>query len=107
MGTTSLIPSAVRPTTSRTGVPNPSLNSRFSKVVTMPVIEKRSSPLGKRKRLLFGDRLKDKQNKDEKEGSECNKVLSYPTLCSETSLLGLVERPETKVQEVCTATAGQ
>lgn len=37
MGTTNLIPSAARPTTSRTGAPNQSLSSRFNKVVTMPV----------------------------------------------------------------------
>lgn len=37
MGTTNPIPSAGRPTTSRTGAPNPSPSSRSSKVVTMPV----------------------------------------------------------------------
>lgn len=37
MGTTNLIPSVARPTTSRTGALNPSPSSRFSKVVTMPV----------------------------------------------------------------------
>jgi hypothetical protein len=37
MGTTNLIPNVVRPTTNRTGVPNPSLSSRFSKVVTILV----------------------------------------------------------------------
>lgn len=37
MGTTSPTPSAVRPTTSRTGAPNPSRSSRSSKVVTMRV----------------------------------------------------------------------
>lgn len=37
MGTTNLIPSAVRPTTSRTGARSLSLSSRFNKVETMPV----------------------------------------------------------------------